>query len=69
MQAQQVQLKELIWVWAQEADARIAALTRQQDLNEKIQAQQAAVLGASEKFRIPKMTIKDNVEAYLEAFE
>lgn len=27
------------------------------------------MLGASEKFRIPKMTVKDNMEAYLKAFE
>lgn len=69
MQAQEVQLEELAWVWAQEADAQIAVLIWQQDLSEKIEAQQAAVLGTSEKFWIPKMMVEDDVEAYLEAFK
>lgn len=50
MQAQQVQLEELVWVRTQKAEASMAMLSQQQDHSEKIEAQQAAVLGASDKF-------------------
>lgn len=67
LQGQQMQIEELVRV--QEAEARIAMLNRRQELSKTIKTQQAVMLMSTESLRVLKMTVEDDIEAYLEAFE
>lgn len=64
-----MQIEELVQVRIQEAEARVAVLSWQQDLSKKTEAQQAQLLRSLEIQKIPQVTIEHDIEAYLEAFE
>ncbi|KYO29085.1 hypothetical protein Y1Q_0009886 [Alligator mississippiensis] len=53
----------------QEVEARIQLFARKQDLCEKIEAQQISLVREGDGPGLPRMSVEDYVEAYLEAFE
>lgn len=67
LQGQQMQLKEMVQVRAPEE--WIQRFSQQQDLCEKIEAQQMTLGREGEGARHPRMSPDDAIEAYLEAFE
>lgn len=69
LQGQQAQLDEIVWMWTQEAKAWIRLFSPQQELSEKIEAQQVGLGREGDGPQFPIMTLQDDVEAYLEAFE
>lgn len=66
-QNQQPQMEKLVQVRMQEAEASILIFSRQQELSEKIEAQEVTLLWLTEGLGIPKVTKENDTEAYLEA--
>lgn len=66
---QQAQLEEMVRMLTQEAEAQVQLFSCQQDLREKIEAEQMLLGREGGGTGLPRMSSSDDIEAYLEAFE